>query len=116
MRDEKKKELDKLIRQNRQPPTKLMIYIAGLVLFLGVIAVVFFPTGLGTEYGTTVSVEPIKTDTGESEMAEVRLDSGALVKAVVSANLTFRPDARVELQTSSSMIGVASYRVMRYVE
>ncbi|MGB1110118.1 MAG: hypothetical protein ACPG4N_07165 [Gammaproteobacteria bacterium] len=114
MREDKKKELDKMLRRGRLPETRIIVWALILIGTLGFIGYLTLQVNPANLYGETVAVETILTNDGTAEIAIVKLDSGEQIKAPMPANLEFRLHARVQVYRHSSGGGMARYRFVRY--
>ncbi len=94
-------------------------YIGSVVLAIIVVSallVSFFPVSSQSILGTTKKLTAELSDVGNLPIAFVEIESGHIVKARHPVTLKYLNDKEVELLKTNTLIGVAKYRVIRYVE
>ena len=113
MKQDIKDKLDKEVPKNK---IKFIAIFAIPTLIIVLSFVAIFPISSTNIEGLAFKLTAKQTDNGNIPIMLVKIESNEIIKASLPANLEYIQGKKVELIKTKTLIGAATYKVIRYVE
>jgi len=97
---------------------KWQYILGGLFVFLIVTLLLSFTVPISSKQtqGTMIGLTARQTDVGSKQRAQIKLQSGATILAVLPKHMNYKEQGKVELLQEQTLVGRPRYRVISYVQ
>jgi len=111
----KKEAKDKLDKEALKSKIKFYAIFAIPLLIFAALLTVFFPTSSNNLEVIAIKYTAEQTDFGNIPIMWAKLDNGATIRISMPNNVETRQGKKAEIIKTNTLIGISTYKFVRYV-